>query len=59
LGFAHFGGVVGVVRYDNLKTAAVKVLLGRDRLENGRFIALRSHYGFDNCLLSAGDRRRP
>ena len=30
----------------------IKVLLGRDRLENPRFVALRSHYGFDSfyCL---------
>ena len=30
----------------------VKVLFGRDRLENERFIALRSHYGYDSfyCL---------
>ncbi|MBV8295963.1 MAG: IS21 family transposase [Acidimicrobiia bacterium] len=53
LAFEHFGGVpAGVIRYDNLKSAVVKVLLGRDRLENERFIALRSHYGFDSfyCL---------
>jgi len=50
--FEHFGGVPALVRYDNLKSAVVKVLLGRDRLENERFIALRSHYGFDSfyCL---------
>ena len=41
--FEHFGGVpTGMVRYDNLKDAVVKVLLGRARLENERFVALRS-----------------
>ena len=52
LAFAHFGGVPARIRYDNLKAAVVKVLLGRDRLENERFVALRSHYGFDSfyCL---------
>jgi len=52
LAFEHFGGVPALVRYDNLKSAVVKVLLGRDRLENERFIGLRSHYGFDSfyCL---------
>jgi transposase len=52
LAFSHFGAVPVLVRYDNLKSAVVKVLLGRDRLESGRFIALRSHYGFDSfyCL---------
>jgi transposase len=47
--FEHFGGVpVGQIRYDNLKPAVIKVLLGRARLENPRFVALRSHYGFDS-----------
>lgn len=47
--FAHFGGVpTGHIRYDNLKPAVIKVLLGRERLENPRFVALRSHYGFDS-----------
>ncbi len=52
LAFEHFGGVPARIRYDNLKAAVVKVLLGRDRLENERFMALRSHYGFDSfyCL---------
>jgi hypothetical protein len=52
LAFEHFGGVPVRIRYDNLKAAVIKVLLGRERLENERFIALRSHYGFDSfyCL---------
>ena len=52
LAFEHFGGVPALIRYDNLKSAVLKVLLGRDRLENERFVALRSHYGFDSfyCL---------
>jgi len=52
LAFAHFGGVPGRVRYDNLKPAVLRVLLGRERWENPRFVALRSHYGFDSfyCL---------
>ncbi len=47
-----FGAVPARIRYDNLKAAVIKVLLGRDRLENERFVALRSHYGFDSfyCL---------
>lgn len=51
--FDHFGGVpCEMVRYDNLKDAVIKVLLGRARLENPRFLALRSHYLFDSfyCL---------
>jgi len=52
LAFEHFGSVPALVRYDNLKSAVAKVLFGRDRLENERFVALRSHYGFDSfyCL---------
>jgi transposase len=52
LAFAHFGGIPALIRYDNLKAAVAKVLFGRDRLENERFVALRSHHGFDSfyCL---------
>jgi transposase len=57
--FAHLGGVpAGRVRYDNLKPAVTRILLGRDRVENERFIALRSHYGFDSFLLPAWRGRR-
>ncbi|HVM12919.1 MAG TPA: IS21 family transposase [Egibacteraceae bacterium] len=53
--FEHFGGVpVGQIRYDNLKPAVIKVLLGRARLENPRFVALRSHYGFDSFYCEPG-----
>jgi transposase len=54
--FAHFGGVpAGRVRYDNLKPAVTRILLGRDRVENERFIALRSHYGFDSFFCQPGE----
>ena len=52
--FEHFGGVPGRVRYDNLKPAVVRVLKGRDRAESERFIALRSHYGFDSFFCRPG-----
>jgi len=53
--FAHFGGVPsGHIRYDNLKPAVIKVLLGRARLENERFIALRSHYLYDSFYCEPG-----
>lgn len=53
--FAHFGGVpAGHIRYDNLKPAVIKVLLGRARLENERFVALRSHYLFDSFYCEPG-----
>lgn len=52
--FEQLGGVPGRIRYDNLTPAVVKVLLGRERLENPRFIALRSHYGFDSFFCIPG-----
>jgi len=51
--FDTFGGVpTGMIRYDNLTPAVIRVALGRERLENPRFVALRSHYGYDSffCL---------
>jgi transposase len=52
--FEHFGGVPGRVRYDNLKPAVARVLKGRDRTESERFVALRSHYGFDSFFCVPG-----
>ncbi len=52
--FERFGGVPLRVRYDNLKTAATKILKGRNRLENERFVALRSHYGFESFFCEPG-----
>ena len=52
--FEHFGGVPKRIRYDNLKAAVVRVLKGRDRVESERFVALRSHYGFDSFFCQPG-----
>jgi len=52
--FAAFGGVPGRIRYDNLTAAVIKVLLGRERLENPRFVALRSHYFFESFFCVPG-----
>jgi transposase len=54
LAFEYFGAAPGRVRYDNLKPAVVRVLRGRDRSESERFIALRSHYGFDSFFCVPG-----
>ena len=54
LAFADLGGVPGRVRYDNLGPAVVRVLKGRDRTEAERFVALRSHYGFDSFFCRPG-----
>jgi transposase len=53
--FAFFGGVpTGMIRYDNLKSAVLKVLLGRERECNEKFIALRSHYLFESFFCQPG-----
>jgi hypothetical protein len=56
LAFEHFGAVPGRIRYDNLKPAVARVLRGRDRAEAERFIALRSHYGFDSFFCIPGQQ---
>jgi transposase len=53
--FEFFGGVfVGSIRYDNLKAAAKKTLKGRRRVENERFVALRSHYLYEAWFTLVG-----
>ncbi len=53
--FARLGGVpLGMIRYDNLKPAVIRVALGRERLENPRFVALRSYYGYDSFYCIPG-----
>jgi transposase len=52
--FEYFGAVPGRIRYDNLGPAVIRVLKGRDRTEAERFIALRSHYGFDSFFCIPG-----
>ncbi|MBZ4537774.1 IS21 family transposase [Mycobacterium avium] len=54
LAFSHFGGVPARIRYDNLKPAVTKVLKGRNRAESDRFVALRSHYGYDSFFCRPG-----
>ena len=49
------GGVPVVhIRYDNLKAAVSRVLFGRTRVENSRWVAFRSHYGFDAFYCQPG-----
>lgn len=52
--FEFFGGVPVRIRYDNLTPAVVKVLLGKQRDCNPRFVALRSHYLFDSSFCTPG-----
>ena len=53
--FEAFGGVpTGMIRYDNLKPAVIRIALGRERFEHPRFVALRSHYGYDSFFCAPG-----
>ena len=52
--FERFDGVPGRIRYDNLKPAVMRVLIGRERNESEHFIVLRSHYGFDSFYCIPG-----
>jgi transposase len=54
LAFQHFGGVPARIRYDNLKPAVTRILIGRNRIEAERFVALRSHYGFESFFCQPG-----
>jgi hypothetical protein len=47
LAFEYFGGVFQMLRYDNLSSAVKKVFRGHTREEHTRFIAFRSHWGFN------------
>jgi hypothetical protein len=54
-GFGRLGGVpCDKVRYDNLNSAVKQVLFGRSRQENERWIAFKSHYGFEAWYYQPG-----
>ena len=54
--FSFFGGACRRGIYDNLKTVVTKVLMGKDRVFNRRFLSLASHYLFEPiaCTPAAG-----
>ena len=52
--FAHFGGVPHRISYDNLKTAVLHILSGRNRQEQQAFILFRSHYLFESHFCTPG-----
>ena len=56
LAFERLGGLPARVRLDNLKSAVVRVLRGRDREESERFTLLRSHFGFDASYCLVGEQ---
>lgn len=52
--FHYFGGVFRVLRYDNLKSAVQRILRGSQREETARFIAFRSHWGYEAEFCNRG-----
>ncbi|AVT31295.1 IS21 family transposase [Plantactinospora sp. BC1] len=53
--FTAIGGVpTDKIRYDNLRSAVSRVLLGRNRTESEHWVAFRSHYGFDPFYCMPG-----
>ena len=53
--FERLGGVpLEQIRYDNLRPAVSRVLFGRSRVESDRWVAFRSHYGFDAFYCQPG-----
>ena len=59
LAFAYFSGVFRTLRYDNLQSAVKKILRGHQREETTRFIAFRSHWGFESefCTPAEGHEK--
>jgi transposase len=59
LAFHYFGGVFGVLRYDNLRSAVQRILRGSQREETARFIAFRSHWGYEAefCNRARGNEK--
>jgi transposase len=53
--FGRIGGVPERIRYDNPRVMVTRILRGRDRELTDRFVALRSHYGFDSFFCEPGE----
>ncbi len=53
--FRFFQGVPHHIWYDNLKTAVLRVLTGRNREEQSAFVGLRSHYLFESRFCTPGE----
>jgi hypothetical protein len=52
--FSFFGGVPYHIAYDNLKTAVLRILEGRSRVEQERFVGFRSHFLFESVFCTPG-----
>ncbi|MEX2501723.1 MAG: IS21 family transposase, partial [Trueperaceae bacterium] len=55
-GLEFCGGVFPILRFDNLSQAVARVLRGARRVEQDRFVAFRSHYGFVGSFTTPGIR---
>ena len=57
--FEFFGGVPREVWWDNPKTVAEELLIGRDRRMNPRYAAFASHYAFEPlfCMPASGNEK--
>ncbi|NJM41270.1 MAG: IS21 family transposase [Anaerolineae bacterium] len=53
--FQHFGGVPSRLTYDNLTTAVQKVLRGKARQEQTKFLAFGGQYLFDSYFCTPGE----
>jgi transposase len=58
-GFDHFGHVPREVWWDNPKTVALDILIGRERRLQSGYAALASHYVFDPlfCMPASGNEK--
>ncbi|MGH2772397.1 MAG: IS21 family transposase [Actinomycetota bacterium] len=54
LGLEFLGGVPARIRFDNLKQAVARILRGKRRIQQDRFVAFRSHYLFDADFTTPG-----
>jgi len=52
--FSYYGGVFPELVYDNLTTAVKRILRGKRRVEQERFISLRSYYTFEARFCTPG-----
>lgn len=53
--FQYFGGVPKRLSYDNLKSAVLRVMEGRNRVEQSAFVTFRSHYLFESRYCTPGE----
>ncbi len=52
--FSYYGGVFLELVYDNLTQAVQRILRGRQRVEQERFVSFRSHYTFEARYCTPG-----